>query len=183
MSDALLATLLPAIDIAAFSRSASGSFSAVAPPPPWFARLADVTFPFLGHILEEANQFWRSGAPGWREFGPCEEVDESGRQFHYRVKALTVGANGKQFLIFQLDPGSDHLRNALQKAREQTLAVDQRRTTHDRTAAEVRRTGAEILQLLEQLGATVPTDAQTELLEALRARCDALMKSADRMAD
>ena len=182
MSDALLSILLPAIDIAAFSRSPTGSFSALAPPPQWFAGLADVTFPFLGHILDEANQFWHSGASGSREFGPCAEVDESGRQFHYRVRALTIGTSGEQFLIFELDAGADRLRDALQTAREQRLAVDEGRATHSRTAAEIRRSGTEILEVLGQLLETKPTDAQKDLIKVLGARCHALMLSADRMA-
>ena len=76
MSEDLLKSLLPALHIAAFERREDGSFTSLAPPPAWFGRLvADPAFPFLGHILEEANVFWRSGGPGLREWGPVAEVD------------------------------------------------------------------------------------------------------------
>src|SRR5687767_13317532 len=77
-------------------------FRAVNGSPPWFWRLATETFPFLGHILEEANEFWESEASGSREWGPCADTDESGREFHYKVIAVTV--QGKAYLLFQLDP-------------------------------------------------------------------------------
>ncbi len=182
MSDANPMALLPALNIAAFERSADGTFSAIAPAPAWFPRLADTTFPFLGHILEEATQFWNSGAGGSREFGPCAEVDESGREFHYRVRALTVPDGGSQFLIFELDPGSDRLRDVLQKAREQMLALEQDRATQSRAAAEVRLAGSEILQLLTQLSASGTNEAQAALINQARAWCEALIATSDRMS-
>jgi hypothetical protein len=179
MTDDLLTTLLPALDVAAFKRDAGGSFTPIAPPPPWFTRLADVTFPFLGHILDDANEFWRSGRPGTCAFGPCAEVDETGREFHYTVKAIMVAPSGNQFLVFELDRGSEQLREVLQKAREQTLALDSNRENQSRSAADIRRTGREILQLLHQLSASSTNTAQAELLTALRAKCSALIKDAE----
>jgi hypothetical protein len=172
MTGTVLTTLLPAIDIAVFSRGTDGSFSSIAPPPPWFRRLADVTFPFLGHILEEAAEFWRSGVPGSREYGPCAEVDEEGREFHYRVKAVTIGERGSQFLIFELDPGSDRLREALQKARDQALLLERNRATQVAAAADVRLVALEIQQLAKQL----PLDA--DLFDALGAKCKLLIQAA-----
>src|SRR5687767_10738743 len=68
MTDNSLATLLTALDIAAFEPGTEGGFQSLAPLPTWFTRLGrDGTFPFLGHILEEANVFWNSGADGLRE--------------------------------------------------------------------------------------------------------------------
>ena len=62
MSASQLETLLPLLDVAAFVRHGDGSFSAISQAPAWFERLtSDTTFPFLGHILEEANAFWRRG--------------------------------------------------------------------------------------------------------------------------
>jgi hypothetical protein len=120
MADDLAGTLLPALEIAAFARAADGSFTSIAPVPSWFRPLiADTTFPFLGHILEEAAGFWTSGAEGFREFGPCAEVDEAGVEYHYKVIAASGG--GAQFLLFQRDPAADRLREVLQKAREHTL--------------------------------------------------------------
>ena len=122
MSDESLKLLLPAIDVAAFERTPDGAFLSVAPSPPWFARLVgDVTFPFLGHILEEATEFWAQSTTGTREWGPCAEVDESGDEFHYRVTAVILP--GKQYLVFQRDAGAERLREVLQKVRAQALGV------------------------------------------------------------
>ena len=142
MSDDILKALLPALDLAVFERRHDGSFTSITDRPAWFGRLvADPTFPFLGHILEEANQFWRSGQPGREEWGPVAEVDQSGEEFHYKVTA--VATDEAQFLIFALDRGSDQMRNVLQKVRTDMLADEQRagaaaieRRTH---IAELRR--------------------------------------------
>ena len=125
MSDEILKTVLPALDLAAFQRNADGKFTSIAPRPAWFGRLvADPTFPFLGHILEEAEVFWNGGEVGRREWGPVAEVDESGSEFHYRVAALNSA--GSQFLVFQLDLGADQVREVLQKVRTDMLAAEQR---------------------------------------------------------
>jgi len=125
MSDEILKTVLPALDLAAFQRHADGRFASIAPRPAWFGRLvADPTFPFLGHILEEAEVFWKGGEVGRREWGPVAEVDESGSEFHYRVTALNSASS--QFLVFQLDLGADQVREVLQKVRTDMLATEQR---------------------------------------------------------
>lgn len=178
MNDPTFTPLLLALDIAAFRRGPGGSFSSMAPPPPWFPRLAeDGTFPFLGHILEEANEFWQSGTPGSRAFGPCAEVDESGKEFHYQVRAITSGDGKNQYLVFELDAASDRLRESLQKAREQLLAIEQNR----RTVGEIRHAGMEIQAIVESLAGMAPGAAQDDQIRALRAKCEALMETADRL--
>jgi hypothetical protein len=125
MSDEILKTVLPALDLAAFQRQSDGTFTSIAPRPVWFARLvADPTFPFLGHILEEAEAFWKGGEAGRQEWGPVAEADESGAEFHYRVIALNSAGN--HFLVFQLDLGADQVREVLQKVRTDMLAAEQR---------------------------------------------------------
>lgn len=176
MTDELVATLLPAMDLAVFSRRPDGTFAAIAPPPPWFPRLARDTFPFLGHILEEASEFWRSGAPGSREYGPSVEVDEAGREFHYRVRALTIAGSGSQFLVFELDRGTDRLREALQKAREHALAAEGDRDSQQAAAAEIRKAVQEMFELLAQFR---PTSEQTGLTRALGEKCSAVLRRAD----
>ena len=122
MTDNALSTLLAALDIAVFERRPEGDFQSLVPPPKWFKRLArDGTFPFLGHILEEATTFWNSGSEGLRAWGPCADVDESGAEFHYRVKALRVQT--RAYLVFQFDEGAEELRKVLQKVREDALAA------------------------------------------------------------
>jgi len=126
MSDDLLKELLPALGIAAFERHVDGSFRALTTIPRWFERLAgDGTFPFLGHILEEATRHWNKGdAAKPREWGPSAETDEAGHEFHYMVTALTL--SGRHLLIFSLDTASDRLQKMMQKVREQALAAEQR---------------------------------------------------------
>ena len=126
MSHEPLRDLLPALEIAAFQRRGDGAFLTLAEPPPWFRHLAaDASFPFLGHILEEATQFWGSSEPGRREWGPCAEVDGTGHEFHYRVIALAAG--GSQYLVFQLDTATVQMREILQRVRDQALAAEQRK--------------------------------------------------------
>jgi hypothetical protein len=183
MSEAEVTKLLTAIDIAAFKRGPAGSFTPVAPAPRWFERLvADTTFPFLGHILEEARLFWLLGTPGYREWGPSVDVDERGREFHYRVVAVVV-ADAGDFLLFQLDPGSDRMREVLQKVREQALVGGAGAPAAlGQVRHEVRRATERIHDLLRPLLATGLRDQQFELWKALSAVCEDLVQTVDALA-
>lgn len=187
MSEQSLQAIFPTLDIAAFERTPEGTFQSVAPVPPWFNRLvADATFPFLGHVLEEAVDYWNAGAVGAKDFGPCADVDEQGREYHYKVTAVVVPAH--QYLLFQLDPASDRLREVLQQARDRALEARGEARTEATLAAvqrEVRRTSDEMLDLMRRFLATSPTPAQLELLHAasrtsasLAPRIDALISTA-----
>jgi hypothetical protein len=183
MSNDDLTQLLPAIDIAAFRRTPDGSFTPLAPAPGWFGRLvADVTFPFLGHILEEATLFWRTATPGAREFGPAVEVNEAGHEFHYRVLAVTVDAG--QFLVFELDPGTDRLREVLRQVRGQALVASPAGVpaTIVKVQQEVRRTSERMHDLLRPLLATGLRDPQFELWQTLSAACEDLVRQVDALA-
>jgi hypothetical protein len=168
MSDDLLKTLLPAMDIAVFERRSGGSFAAVAPPPAWFSRLtADMTFPFLGHILEEANDVWR-------------HRDEAGQEFHYKVVATII--DGRQYLLFQLDRGSDWIRGVLQKVRQQALASEQDSGSTDALSVvrqEVRGTVNDIRDLGARMAAASQPAERAELRQALSATCDSLLNGID----
>lgn len=181
MSDELLKTLLPAMNVAVFRRADDGSFSPVAPSPPWFSRLADVTFPFLGHILDEANAFWRSGALEWREYGPVAETDAGGGEFHYRVRALTAG-DGSHFLIFELDRGSDRMRDTLQIAREEALVREQEQARQRRILGEIEQRIAEMQHLLSHVSSKSPGSAARGLVDALNAKCQAVLDSVDSLS-
>lgn len=181
MSDELLKTLVPALGIAAFERRPDGSFGAVAPLPTWFERLVgDGTFPFLGHMLEEAGRYWNKGESGPRNWGPCAEVDEAGREFHYTVTAVTVA--GRNYLLFQLDPGSDRLRITLQKVREQALVAEQREGSDAAIATalqHVRETAEELRDLLRRFSGAPSSQPDLELRRTLSATCDDLLKRVD----
>ena len=115
-----VAALLRSLGIAAFERNADGTFQPIAPAPVWFAGLGkDGTFPFLGHILEEASAFWASKTDGVRDWGPCADVDDNGQEFHYLVKAVTIGP--RTYLVFQLDEAAERMRDVLQKVRSDAL--------------------------------------------------------------
>lgn len=172
MNDHLLATLLNAVGVAAFERRDDGSFTAVAPPPPWFAGLvSDGTFPFLGHVLEEAVAFWSTGVDGSRDWGPCAEVDASGREFHFAVTAISDGS--RHYLLFRLDSGTDQVREVLQQARERALDAESRAR---RRIEAARNASAEVHRLLGRLLASGPTPAQLDMLTELAARCDELVQ-------
>ena len=154
----------------------------MAPPPKWFGRLvADVTFPFLGHVLEEATLFWKSATSGAREFGPGVEVNEAGEEFHYRVLAVTV--DGSQFLLFQLDPGTDRMREVLQKARGQALlSASGVPATMVKVQQAVRQTTERMHDLLRPLLATGLRDPQFDLWKTLSAACEDLVRDVDALA-
>ena len=187
MSDDPLKSLIPALGIAAFERRDDGSFGSVAPVPPWFTRLvSDPAFPFLGHILEEANRFWLASGPGLREWGPVAEVDEAGAEFHYKVAAVTT-AEGR-FLIFQLDRASEQIRRVLQTVRSRQLEAEQ--TGEESAARQAKRRAIrmaaddlqEALARFRGLGADVASD---QVVADLTARSEALLNAvyaADRPA-
>jgi hypothetical protein len=180
MTDQSLARLLlPALDITAFERTPDGSFTPLTPPPPWFQRLADVTFPFLGHILDEANQFWASGEPGSREWGPCAEVDAAGAEFHYKVTAIT--ATGQQYLLFQRDRGADRMREALQTIRDQKLAMEQGGRTLA-MARDARRAADQIRDVVAEQLRTAGKRAPAEWLSTLSIRSADLVQQLDELS-
>jgi hypothetical protein len=181
-----LTVLVPALDIAAFERQPGGSFSPLTTLPQWFGRLAgDGTFPFLGHILEEANEFWESRSTGRRDWGPCAEVDPAGSEFHYYVTAVMIGY--QQFLCFQLDPGSDRLREVLQKVREAALADGH--GLHDDVAGEkltsakgqVQQAADDLHLQVRRLLGEDPADARLEPWKSVSATCEELVRRVDRL--
>jgi hypothetical protein len=176
MSEDLLKSLLPALDIAAFERREDGSFTSLAPPPAWFGRLvADPAFPFLGHILEEANVFWRSGGPGLREWGPVAEVDASGAEFHYKVAAVVTA--DARFLVFRLDQATEQIRRVMQTIRSRQLEAEQSgpESAAGQTARLTARHAAhaldEVLERFRKGGGDVAELSATSeaLLQAVRA--------------
>ena len=181
MSDDVKA-LLRAIDIAAFRREPDGSFTPVAPPPAWFGRLVrDPTFPFLGHVLEDASAFWVAGEEGFREFGPCADVNEDGREFLYRVLAVT--AAGASYLLFRLDPDAERLRDVLQTVREKALAESTELGPDTGVLRNVVRVrGEDIHGLLRRVLGTAPTPEQRELWNAISSALDSMMARVDALA-
>jgi hypothetical protein len=174
------ASVLSAMAIAAFERNPDGSFLPLAPLPAWFMRIvADGTFPFMGHILEEANQFWGRGSPGRQDWGPCTEVDESGTEFHYTVAAVTE--RDRAYLVFQLDPSSDRMREVLQRERERSLTAGHDFRSDSDAAAGVRQTVSEIRTLVESLQAVSSAKADMQLRRAVAAKCDQLVRGVDEL--
>jgi len=177
MSASQLETLLPLLDVAAFVRHGDGSFSAISQPPAWFERLtSDTTFPFLGHILEEANGFWQRGLQGAADYGPCAEVDDNGREYHYLVTAVS-GASA-QYLVFQIDRGADRMRSVLQKVRSEALTAAQDGVAYQAVVADMRKTNQEVKELLRQLLLAGLNPTQLEMVNQLATRCVNLMAGA-----
>ena len=175
-----LATVAGALGIAAFSRQADGSFEPLGPAPDWFVTVTSGdTFPFLGHILEEAGTFWQRATPGRADWGPVAEVDGQGREYHYLVTALTVGTN--QFLVFQLDAGAERMRDVLQKVRSEALSAEQDHASHRAAAESLHKTNGEIKTLLTQLSRTGLSPEQTELFKGLSQRSLSLTNGIGRL--
>jgi hypothetical protein len=123
---------------------------------------SDETFPFLGHILEEATTLWSRRSTGRLDWGPVAAVDEeSGREYHYTVTALNL-PSGK-FLVFQLDSGAERMREVLQKVRTRQLVAEQDRASHSAAARAVHEVNGEIQALIAQLAGGSPTAAQADL--------------------
>lgn len=162
-----LATVASALGIAAFARQPDGGFEPLGPAPEWFVTITSGdTFPFLGHILEEASSFWQRGTQGRADWGPVAEVDAAtGREYHYIVTALTVGT--RQYLVFQLDGGAERMRDVLQKVRSQALSAEQAHESHRAATTELNKTTGDMKGLLAQLMRSDPTPQQLELLSGL----------------
>jgi hypothetical protein len=181
MGDELLAGLLYTMGVAVFERRPDGAFVSVTEPPPWFSAMkSDATFPFLGHILSEATEFWDRHVVGAQDWGPCVEVDDHGKEFHYRVTA--VQAEERQYLTFQLDRDSDRMREMLQKVRDKVLAEGTRKKRATTAASEARRTGTDLYDLLGRLRATGLSQAQNDIVAELTDVCDELLVSIERVA-
>jgi hypothetical protein len=181
MDTQALTAVTKALGIAAYVRRADGSFEALAPPPEWFASLtAGETFPFLGHILEEAGAFWQRGTPGRTDWGPVAEVDADGHEYHYTVTALTTTVSG-QYLVFQLDAGAERMRDVLQKVRSEALSAEQDQASHRAVAAELHRLNADVKALLGQLSRSQPTALQAELITGLTEKSLALANGIGRL--
>jgi len=109
-----------ALEIGVFEQVADGAFTSVAPLPDWMRAFSqNPTFPFLGSFLIEARAFWAEPRDTRLTWGPCSEVDEAGREFHYRVSALSLPDH--KYLVFELDHHAEETRAILQKAREVVL--------------------------------------------------------------
>ena len=120
MKPELLEAVVRALEIGVFEQVADGAFTSVAPLPDWMRAFSqNPTFPFLGSFLIEARAFWTEPRDTRLTWGPCSEVDETGRTFHFRVSALSLPDH--QFLVFELDHHAEELQGILQKAREVVL--------------------------------------------------------------
>ena len=115
-----LEAVVRALEIGVFEQVADGAFTSVAPLPDWMRAFSqNPTFPFLGSFLIEARAFWAEPRDTRLTWGPCSEVDEAGREFHYRVSALSLADH--KYLVFELDHHAAETRAILQKAREVVL--------------------------------------------------------------
>jgi hypothetical protein len=180
MTEGPLSDLIQAMGVAVFERLPDGTFRSVTPAPAWFAPLAaDGTFPFLGHILEEASDFWQSGRAGREDYGPCAEVDDRGREFHYTISAVSAGE--RRYLWFALDPASDRMRTALQRARETALRAEAAlKGASDRSAHEaVAEAAAQIKSLVLQLAPAEMPGQQRAIVQALLEVSERLVYAVD----
>jgi hypothetical protein len=121
--------------------------------------------------------------------GRCAEVDETGREFHFEVSAITV--EGRQFLLFERASEAEEVRDVLQKARELALereslgrALDELRaavTVLGPAGREVQSSTRAILDVVDRLADTEPSPVQQSLLQELRGASAYLQASVDAM--
>jgi hypothetical protein len=115
-----LEAVVRALEIGVFEQVADGAFTSVAALPDWMRAFSrNPTFPFLGSFLNEARAFWAEPRETRLTWGPCAEVDETGRTFHFRVSAVSLVDH--KFLVFELDHHAEETQAILQKAREVVL--------------------------------------------------------------
>ena len=115
-----LAAALGALEIGVFRQDDGGGFVSVGPVPAWMTAFSrNPTFPFLGSFLGQARAFWREPQSERLTWGPCAELDEQGREFHFLVSAISLPDH--KLLVFELDRGAEQMRAVLQQAREQAL--------------------------------------------------------------
>jgi hypothetical protein len=180
MSDDSLKGLIAELGIAAFERTEDGAFQALAPAPASFRRLAQDTFPFLGHILDEANVFWRHNTSGTQEWGPCAATDEAGAEFHYLVTA--AAAEGRQYLVFHIDRGSARTQSILQRVRESKLAEAADRRERTALATQARVAGNDVLEVIGKLVKTGVSPEQHGLLQQLSTLTTTIVQVANHLA-
>ena len=112
-------------------------------------------------------------------------MDAAGAEFHYTVTAVTVEYN--QYLCFQLDPGSDRIRDVLQKVREQALAegddLHAGATVEQLASAEqkVQQAADDLHLLVRRLLGEDPADARLEPWKSVSAACDELVRRVDKL--
>jgi hypothetical protein len=181
------ADLLSALDMVAFLRRPDGSFEATGRAPAWFQSLSrDLTFPFLGTFLETATGFWSEGRDGVVWSGPCEQVDDTGRPFHFEVVALRTGAD--QYLVFERRHEMEEMQQVLQKARELTLEhdrvsarLDNLRATQAGALASLAGLAQELAEASAVLRATSLSAEQQPLVDRLQAGSATLTSGIDTM--
>ena len=168
MTEHALTSAVEALEIAVFEQRPDGGFRSVAPVPSWFRTFGkSTTFPFLGSFLDEARAFWSEPRATPLKWGPCAEIDESGRQVQFIVSA--VSAPTHKFLIFELDRHIDDIQHTLQKAREQALI-------HEAAIKDVRTCATAIVGLTRQLHEAPADPDRDELLQRLSRASETLIQ-------
>ena len=180
MNEEVLSALLPALGFAVFVRGADNSFTPITPPPSWFTRLGNVTFPFLGHILEEANQFWDGGARRTAGVGPVRGGG-SQRQGVPLQSHRPDRRRADSACCFISTPNRIASAKCCPRSERESLATEQSRNATSMSAMEVRLIREEIHRILGKLLGTNATEVQIELLRKLSSRCDELALGTERL--
>jgi hypothetical protein len=133
MSDAVLADLFPALNLAVIERQANHAFLFVTPPPAWLTAAFEAAapgerntlagaFPFLDDFLHQADGAWNAGPQASIVSGPfAASVD--GDELLLRATALSIG--GRALLVLERLMGAADTRPMLQKARQHMLEGEQ----------------------------------------------------------
>jgi signal transduction histidine kinase len=132
VKNALLATVLTALNVVLLERRAFGEFAILGQLPSWFARLypdipaeavllrpADAS-PFLANFLIDAESFWEKNRPGRLLSGPWSEAALNGEECF--LEASAINTEGHKILALEFQRASiEQMRAIIQKAREHKL--------------------------------------------------------------
>ncbi|MFN8061181.1 MAG: HAMP domain-containing sensor histidine kinase [Vicinamibacterales bacterium] len=146
MSDAHLAELLGALDLAVFERGTALDLVAIAPLPAWFDRAWGTSrfgvgdalpldrSAFLRHFLDEAVEWWNERRPGRLSSGPWSESTLDGGLTQFEAMALRAGPRA-YLAVERLGARHEQRQAVLQAVRDRNLYLERlMAATEDRFA-------------------------------------------------
>ncbi|WP_299407401.1 bifunctional diguanylate cyclase/phosphodiesterase [Acaryochloris sp. IP29b_bin.148] len=133
MTQAVLASVLSALEILVLEHQTKQSFKVIGQIPSWYQSLVRSepfdpatiqitnTFPFLTYFLEDALQFWQVRQSSLIKSGLWIEVDESGTEIP--LEALAINIVDRKILLISLSQTTYTEKSVLiQQGRENALA-------------------------------------------------------------
>jgi signal transduction histidine kinase len=131
----LARAIITALDIAVLERIETGLFRLIGPAPTWGADTGipwesegpvalEEIIPFLTLFLEDAEPFWRERKNGALHSDAWEQADRKGRVRPMRATAICGSGDRSLLMLWPLGSDYEELRNAVQRMREKSLALE-----------------------------------------------------------